>query len=73
MKKIALARSAGLIVEDVLVLVDREQGGEQTLAAAGLRLHSLCTLRALVEMLCGAGRIDGQTAANVGAYLAAGK
>jgi len=30
-------------VEDVICVIDREQGGEQKLATAGLRLHSLFT------------------------------
>src|SRR5437764_8436452 len=51
-------REAGLTVEDVLVLVDREQGGAQTLASAGLRLHSLITLREVVSVLREAGQID---------------
>src|SRR5439155_27125642 len=63
-------RSAGLVVEDVLVLVDREQGGAQTLAAAGLRLHSLSTLREVVIALRDAERIDDALAARVEAYLA---
>ena len=66
-------REAGLIVEDVLVLVDREQGGAQTLAAAGLRLHRLITLREVVASLGRAGRIDDETAARVERYLTAGE
>jgi uridine monophosphate synthetase len=65
-------RSAGVVVEDVLVLVDREQGGAQTLIAAGLRIHSLCTLRELVEMLREAGRVDDRAAAGVQQYLTSG-
>ena len=66
-------REAGLIVEDVLVLVDREQGGAQTLAAAGLRLHSIITLRSVVASLRRAGRIDDESAASVERYLSAGE
>src|SRR5438874_11746797 len=66
-------REAGLIVEDVLVLVDREQGGAQTLAAASLRLHSLITLREVVASLRRAGRIDDDMAASVERYLSAGE
>lgn len=44
-------REAGLRVEDVLVVVDREQGGAQVLARHGLRLHSLMTITALLEYL----------------------
>lgn len=41
--------SAGLIVRDVIVLIDREQGGAKTLAAAGYQLHAVVTLRELLD------------------------
>ncbi|MBI3912453.1 MAG: orotate phosphoribosyltransferase [Armatimonadetes bacterium] len=62
-------REAGLTVTDVLVLVDREQGGAQTLAAQGIRLHRLTTLTAVVDALHRAGRIDPPTYERVSAYL----
>ena len=34
-------REAGAVVEDVLVLFDRQQGGEELLAGHGCRLHSI--------------------------------
>jgi uridine monophosphate synthetase len=43
--------SAGLEVRDVLVLVDREQGGRESLAAAGYRLHSVITLAEITGVL----------------------
>jgi uridine monophosphate synthetase len=39
---------AGLIVRDVLVLVDREAGGNEALAASGYELHSLLTLAEII-------------------------
>jgi len=42
---------AGLVVEDVLVVVDREDRGGAVLAAAGLRLHSVVKVRTLLEHL----------------------
>jgi uridine monophosphate synthetase len=50
-------REAGLVVEDVLVIVDREQGGAAVLAENGIRLHSLYTLRSLLGNLHDAGRV----------------
>jgi uridine monophosphate synthetase len=50
-------QAAGLSVRDVLVLIDREQGGGRELAAKGYRLHAVFTLRALLDVLVGAGRI----------------
>jgi len=44
-------REAGLIVQDVLVVVDREMGGRAVLAESGIRLHSLIEVRALLRNL----------------------
>lgn len=51
-------RAAGLHARDVLVLVDREQGGAETLAEHGLRLHSVYTLSQILDQLAAAGRIE---------------
>jgi uridine monophosphate synthetase len=51
---------AGLSVRDVVVLIDREQGGAAELAARGYRLHSLITLSVLLDALVSAGRITGE-------------
>jgi uridine monophosphate synthetase len=42
---------AGAKVEDVLVILDREQGGKETLAKEGVKLHSLITLKDLLEYM----------------------
>jgi len=44
-------REAGLVVEDVLVIVDRSAGAADALSAAGLRLHSVLTVEALLGHL----------------------
>ncbi len=41
----------GLIVEDIVVFVDREQGGAKHLAEKGFRLHSICTVSTIVKIL----------------------
>jgi len=41
LKAIEAARAAGAIVDDALVIVDRQEGGVEGLAAAGVRLHSV--------------------------------
>jgi len=46
----------GMVVEDVVVLIDREQGGAEALADQGYRLHALFTLRELVEALAQEGK-----------------
>jgi uridine monophosphate synthetase len=64
---------AGLRVRDVVVLVDREGGGAAELAAHGLRLHSVLTLREVGAALCAAGRIDEDTHARLEQYLRPGE
>jgi orotate phosphoribosyltransferase len=48
---IALLKEAGLIVEDVLVIVDQQQGGAEALAGRGCRLHSIMTMRDMLDIL----------------------
>lgn len=59
----------GLVIEDVVVLIDREQGGRQDLAARGLRLHAVLTLRQLVTALATDGTLASTDAQRVLAYL----
>ncbi len=49
--------AAGLKVSDILVLIDREQGGAEELAKAGCRLHAVLTLGALLDVLARRKRI----------------
>jgi uridine monophosphate synthetase len=60
---------AGLKVRDVAVLVDREQGGAQELAAHGLVLHAALTLGQILECLVRHGRISDAVRAEVHAAL----
>lgn len=64
--------AAGLRVKDVVVLIDREQGGREDLAAAGYRLHSVLRLSQLLDLLVEAGRIGEEQRAEVMAYLRGG-
>jgi uridine monophosphate synthetase len=64
-------RDAGLVVEHVLVVVDREQSGEQALAGAGLQLHSVLKVRELLDQLHRAGAIDDAEVARARAFLEA--
>jgi uridine monophosphate synthetase len=48
---IAALEEAGLRVEDVVVLVDREQGGAEDLAEHGYRLHAVLRLEQMLETL----------------------
>lgn len=57
LEAVAPFRDAGLVVEDVLVIVDRSDGGAAALAAAGLRLHSVLDVRSLLAHLRALGAV----------------
>ncbi len=44
-------RAAGLIVRDVVVLVNRSQGGREALAADGITLHAILTMDEILDVL----------------------
>jgi uridine monophosphate synthetase len=58
LKAIAPLEAAGLEVQDVVVLIDREQGGGQELAEAGYHLHSVLGLRQMLNTLVEGKRIS---------------
>lgn len=55
LEAIAPLQAAGLVVEDLVVLIDREQGGRERLAARGYRLHAVLTISACFDALEAAG------------------
>ncbi len=61
--------AVGLVVRDVVVLVDREQGGRDRLSEAGYQLHAVLTLGEILDALREEDRIDAETFARVQAYL----
>ncbi len=61
--------SAGLIVRDIVVLIDREQGARESLAVVGYALHAIVTLRELLDELRQSGAITLEQFAQVTAYL----
>ncbi len=65
-------RAAGLVVEDAIVLIDREQGGRENLAAAGVRAHSVFTLGEMLDVLTAAGQLSPAKRDEVLAYLRGG-
>lgn len=62
--------AVGLKVTDVVVLIDREQGGPQTLAKNGLKLHSALKLTHIVDALVRHGKLTKEVAASVKKFLA---
>jgi len=61
--------AAGLQVNDVVVLIDREQGAAEQMAAAALKLHAVVTLPQLLEAWRASGAISAEQYAEVKAYL----
>lgn len=62
-------QSAGLQVSDVVVLVDREQGGQAELLKNNLKLHAILTLSDILDRLAGMETVDSQTIQSVKEYL----
>lgn len=69
LEAIASLEEAGLKVKDVLVLVDREQGGADDLARRGYHLHAILRLTEVLEALRESGRITPTQYNDVLAYL----
>ncbi|MDQ5851176.1 MAG: hypothetical protein M3380_03720, partial [Chloroflexota bacterium] len=63
-------RAAGLRVHDVAVLIDREGGGREELAAQGLTLHSVFRMSELMDLLLEHERITPEEKARVDNFLA---
>lgn len=62
-------KEAGLVVTDVLVILDREQGGDRILAKAGYKLHSLGKLSEVLDALVAAGKVDAGIRARVTEFI----
>jgi uridine monophosphate synthetase len=57
LEAIAPLQAAGLQVKDILVLVDREQGGVEELDAHGYAVHAVLTLTQILDVLVNAGKL----------------
>jgi len=55
----------GLKITDIVVLIDREQGGRKNIESRGYRLHSVLTLSEILETLQSSGQLDHETVARV--------
>ncbi len=66
---IAPLKEAGLIVNDVLIILDREQGGDKILLKAGYKLHSLGKLSEVLDALVAAGKVETQMQAKVAEFI----
>jgi len=63
-------RAAGMAVRDVVVLIDRQGGAAEALAAAGYRLHAVLTLERMLEHWEAARRVPPEQIAAVRQFLA---
>jgi uridine monophosphate synthetase len=55
---IAVLEEAGLVVHDLVILIDREQGGRELLASKGYTLHSILTISQCLDEWETAGLVD---------------
>jgi len=69
LEAIAPLETAGLTVRDVLVLIDREQGGAEYLARRGYHLHAVLRLTGVLDALRASDRITPTQHAETMAYL----
>ncbi|MEM4389499.1 MAG: orotate phosphoribosyltransferase [Candidatus Micrarchaeia archaeon] len=60
---------AGLKVRDVVVVIDREQGGAEALERGGYRLHALLKLSGMLDMLERNGKITSEQKERVLSYI----
>jgi uridine monophosphate synthetase len=61
--------AAGLKIADVVVLVDRQSGAAEALAAAGYRLHAVMTLTQMLDHWTLTGRVPAEQIAATRAFL----
>ena len=66
---IAPLQHVGLKVKDIVVLIDREQGGKELLKEKGYVLHSVLTISQILGELKNAGKISDAQLADVHAYF----
>jgi len=72
LKTVESLREAGLIVEHVIVLIDRQQGGVAALAAGGIATHAVFTLTEIVDSLAERGLLTAEKRAEVRGVLGVG-
>lgn len=60
---------AGLVVKDVVVLVDRQSGAKESLEQAGYSMHAVLTISALLEYWESTGKVDKEKIAATREFL----
>lgn len=69
LETVEVLQKEGLKVTDAIVLLDREQGGKDNLQAHGIRLHSVCTLSKILEILEQQKKIDDEMVRRVKRFI----
>jgi len=68
-KAVDTLREEGLIITDVVVLVDRQQGGHAKLAQAGVKMHAFLTIGEIIQILSEQQLIDAATRHKMQSYF----
>ena len=62
--------SEGISVSDIVVVLDRQQGGKELLENKGFRVHTLFTISEVCTILSEEGLLDGEEIARINEFLA---
>lgn len=62
--------SEGILVSDIVVVLDRQQGGKELLENKGFRVHTLFTISEVCTILSEEGLLDGEEIARINEFLA---
>ena len=65
--------SAGLVVRDVIVLVDRQSGAKESLEQAGYSMHAVLTITQLLDYWAQTGRVEQEKIRATKAFLSTSK
>ncbi|KAM8806736.1 uridine 5'-monophosphate synthase [Eudromia elegans] len=69
LETVEVLQKEGIKVTDAIVLLDREQGGKARLEERGIRLHSVCTLSGVLEILQQQGEVDAHMVEKVKKFI----
>ncbi|NXA46773.1 UMPS synthase, partial [Nothocercus julius] len=69
LETVEVLQQEGIKVTDAVVLLDREQGGKARLEERGIRLHSVCTLSGVLEILQQQGEVDAHMVEKVKKFI----
>uniref|UniRef100_A0A8B9Q7Y5 Uridine 5'-monophosphate synthase n=1 Tax=Apteryx owenii TaxID=8824 RepID=A0A8B9Q7Y5_APTOW len=69
LETVEVLQKEGIKVTDAIVLLDREQGGKARLEERGIRLHSVCTLSEMLEILQQQGKVAAEMVEKVKKFI----